>query len=176
MGIQWRPMRPKDVRGCAEIIAAHPVNGARYRDEIGHLYKVWLGLLGREAFLSVVIESVDITQHAALIGVGVSAFVSDAFLNQLKTPPYHWVGPELVRRIVRGEDPLLSDQQVRQANAHEGLNLVTWEGAVNQEFAARPEAHTAVFSAFVEQHRGFLLREIIGHGMNEELLEATLRS
>jgi DNA-binding CsgD family transcriptional regulator len=176
MGIHWRPMRPRDVRGCAAIIAAHPVNGARYRDQIGDLHKVWLSLLGREAFRAVVIESVDASQRTTLIGVGVSAFVSDAFLNQLKTPPYRWVGPELLRQIVRGDDPLLSDQQVRTANSRGGLNLVTWEGTLNQEFLDRPEAHTAVFSAFVEQHRGFLLKEMIAHGMSAELLEATLRS
>lgn len=176
MGIQWRPMRPKDVRGCAEIIAAHPVNGARYRDEIGCLHNVWLSLLGREAFRAVVFESVDISQRAALIGVGVSAFVSDAILTRIKTPPYRWVGRELVQRMVEGDDPLLSDQQVRHANVHGGLNLVTWEGALNKEFVDRPEAHTAVLTAFVEQHRGFLLKEMIAHGMSEQLLEATLRS
>ena len=176
MGIQWRPMRPKDVRGCAEIIAAHPVNGARYRDDIGKLFKVWLGLLGREAFRAVVIEAVDTSQRTATIGVGVSVFVSEAFLTQIKTPPYRWVGPELVRRIVQGDDPLLSDQQMRQANAQGGLNLVTWEGALKHEFADRPDAHTAVFSAYVEQHRGFLIKEMIGHGISAELLEGTLRS
>ena len=176
MSIQWRPMRPKDVRKCADIIAEHPVNGARYRDDIGKLYPVWLSLLGREAFRAVVIESVDAAQRAALIGVGVSAFVSDDFLVQLKTPPYRWVGRELVRRIAGGDDPLLSDQQMRHANANGGLNLVTWEGALNKEFVDRPEAHTAVLSAFVEQHRGFLLKEMIAHGMSAELLEATLRS
>jgi DNA-binding CsgD family transcriptional regulator len=176
MSIQWRPMRPKDVRGCAEIIAAHPVNGARYRDDIQNLHKVWLNLLGREAFRAAAIESVDASQRATLIGVGVSAFVNDTFLTHLKTPPYRWVGPELVRQIVRGDNPLLSDQQVRQANSQGGLNLVTWEGALNHEFRDRPEAHTAVFSAFVEQHRGFLLKEMLAHGMSEELLAATLRS
>lgn len=169
-------MRPKDVRGCAEIIAAHPVNGPRYGDEISHLSKVWLGLLGREAFRAVVVESVEPSPRATLIGVGVSVFVSDAFLSYLKTPPYRWVGPELVRQILQGNDPLLSDQQVRLANAQGGLNLITWEGAISQEFFDRPEAHTAVFSAFVEQHRGFQLKEIVGHGMSEEILEATLRA
>ena len=115
MGILWRPMRPKDVRGCADIVAAHPVNGARYGDQIIHLSKVWLSLLGREAFRAVVFESVNGSRPPEPIGVGVSAFVSDAFLLELKTPPFGWIGPELVRRIVEGNDPLLSDKQVRQA-------------------------------------------------------------
>ncbi len=175
MAIQWRPMRPKDVGACVEIVAAHPVIGPRYGRRIGDLRPAWRALLGREAFRAVVFESVD-NSHTNLAGVGVSAFVSDAFLLSLKTPPYFWVGPELTRLIIQRDDPLLSDQQMRNANSDGGLNLVTWEGALSRERLNRPEAHAAVFSAFVEQHRGFLLKEVVGHGMTEELLEGTLRS
>jgi hypothetical protein len=175
MGIQWRPMRPKDVQACVEIVAAHPAIGPRYGNTIRDLPAVWLGLLGREGFRAVVFESAH-NSHSALIGVGASAFVSDDFLLELKTPPYFWVGPELTRRIAQRDDPLLSDKQMREANSGGGLNLVTWEGALNQEHLSLPEAHSAVFSAFVEQHRGFRLKEVVGHGMTEELLEGTLRS
>ena len=176
MGIRWRPMRPEDVLGCADMIAAHPVSGARYGDQIIHLGKVWLSLLGREAFRAVVIESVNGSQLPERIGVGVSAFVSDAFLAELKTPPFRWIGPEFVRRMVEGNDPLLSDKQVRQANAEGGLNLVTWEGALNEEASDSPEALTALISAYVDQHRGFLLKEMAAHALSEKLLEAGLRS
>ena len=40
------------------------------------------------------------------MGVGVSAFVSDESLLELKTPPFFWIGPEVVKRFVRGESPL----------------------------------------------------------------------
>jgi len=40
-----------------------------------------------------------------------------------------WVGPELINGINRGDPPLLSDKQVRHANANVGLNLVVWEGS-----------------------------------------------
>jgi DNA-binding CsgD family transcriptional regulator len=38
------------------------------------------------------------------------------------------------------------------------------------------EVHIAIFSAFVEQHRGFQLKELIGQGVNLDSLEGTLRS
>lgn len=175
MGIRWRPMRPKDVRECVNIVAAHPVIGLRYGNGVGDLRTVWLRLLGREAFRAVVFEEGQ-GSKVALVGVGVSVFVTDTFLLQMKTPPLFWVGPELTRRIMQEDNPLLSDKQLREANSERGLNLVTWEGALNQKCLDRPEAKAAVFSAFVEQHRGFLLKEVVGHGMTEELLEGTLRS
>jgi hypothetical protein len=46
-----------------------------------------------------------------IMGVGVSAFVSHDFLVELKTPPFFWAGPELAKRVLRGESPLLSDKQ-----------------------------------------------------------------
>ena len=175
MAITYRSMRPGDVRECVEIVAAHPIVGPRYGDGIGELKRVWLGLLDREAFRPVVFEwSQD--SHARVIGVAASAFVCDDFLHALKRPPFFWVGPELTRRIVRGESPLLSNREVREANAKGGLKLVMWEGTLRTEFFGRVDSHTAVFSAFIEQHRGFLLNEIIGHATTRDVLDAALRS
>jgi len=76
----------------------------------------------------------------------------------------------------RGASPLLSDKQLRQANADRGLNLVTWEGALHSGYLNCVEAHEAMFAAFVVQHRGFLLKELIGHGMTFEAFVGTIRS
>ncbi len=46
----------------------------------------------------------------------------------MKTPPpQFWVGPELARRLLKGESPVLSDEQLREDNSHGGLNLVVLE-------------------------------------------------
>jgi hypothetical protein len=132
MGIHWRPMRPKDVRECVEIVATHPVLGPRYGPAIADLKAVWLSLLGREAFRAVVFEEVQ-GSSIKKMGVGVSAFVSDEYLQRMKTPPFFWVNPDLTIRIARGESPLLSDKETREANRNGGLNLLTWEGAVRTE-------------------------------------------
>lgn len=175
MPITYRPMRSKDVRECVDIVARHAVVGPRYGDAIRDLQGVWLGLVGREALRAVVFED---SQHSGTetVGVGVSAFVSDDFLRSLKKPPFFWAGPELTRRTVRGDSPLLSDRKVREANANGGLNLITWEGVFRAEFL-NVETLTTLFSAFVEQHRGFFLKEVTGQGgMTPGLLDAVLRS
>jgi len=168
-------MRPKDVRECVEIVATHPVLGPRYGPAIADLKAVWLGLLGREAFRAVVFEE---GQDSSInrIGAGVSAFVSDEYLLRMKTAPFFWVGADLTMRIARGESPLLSDKETRTANQNGGLNLLSWVGAIRTGDMNRPDAFAALLSAFLEQHRGFLLKEIIGSALSPEHLAGVLRS
>ena len=95
------------------------------------------------------------------MGAAASVFVTDDFLRELKTPPFFWIGPELAKRIVRGESPLLSDNEVSAANTDGGLNLVLWHLSIDPEDAKRTDVRMQVSGAFVEGHRGYLLKEII---------------
>src|SRR5215469_13614981 len=128
MSIRCRPMRPKDVAGCVEIVAQHPFVGPRYADILDQLRSAWLSLIGREAFRSYVYEDLQ-DSPPRLVGVGCSAIISNEFLQEAKTPPFFWIGAEVTRRISSGCSPLLSDKQVRQANANGGVNIAVWEGA-----------------------------------------------
>lgn len=175
MALRFRPMRSKDVRACVEIVAAHPLLGLQYESTIIDLPSVWLRLLGREAFRAVVFEDAE-EYRVRRIGVGVSVFVSDEFLMELKTPPFFWIGPELTKRLLRGDSPLLSDKEVRHANANGGLNLVTWVGAFAAAYLPSVEVMAMMITAFVESHRGFRLKEITAHSMTLENLEGAIRS
>jgi len=161
MGVHYRPMRPKDVRECAEIVAAHPTVGPRYGDAISQLRPAWLRLLGSEAFRNVVFEETD-GFRTRMLGIGASVFVSDEFLHALKTPPLLWIGPELASRVMRGDSPVISDKEVRIANSVGGLNLVVWEACFRREEAHRPDIYHASVAAFVQYHRGFLIKELVG--------------
>jgi hypothetical protein len=174
MTITYRPMRPKDVHECVDIVAAHPVIRQRYGDALSNLKAVWLALIGREAFRTVLFEDFQ-NSHPRIIGVGVSVFVSDDFLRALKQAPFFWVGPELIRWLSSGHSPLLSDCEMRQRNARGGLTAATREGAIRSEFLHCPEVQTAFCSAFIENHQGFLLNEVLGHGMTRDTLEFSLR-
>jgi len=168
-------MRLKDVHECVDIVASDAIARPKYGSAILTLRSVWSGLLGCEAFRAVVFEELKRSQ-AKILGVGVSAIVSDQFLRELKTPPFFWVGPEIAERVRRGESPLLSDKQVREANAKSGVNVVVWEGAVRAGEQSRPEVHNLVMSTFIEQHRGFLLKEVWGQGVSSTGLKATVNS
>jgi hypothetical protein len=160
MTVRYRPMRREDIPECVEIVAANPIVGPRYRDAIKNLARAWQDLLGADAFRSVVFEDIE-GRRVTLLGSGTSAFVTDEFLHDFKVPPFFWIGPELARRVTRGEQPLLSDRQMRTANADGGLNLVTWEGCMRPEHIDRPDLANCVVSSYVEQHTGYLLKEWI---------------
>jgi hypothetical protein len=134
-----------------------------------------LSLLGREAFRGFVFEDAADSQ-VRRVGVGVSVFVSDEFLIDMKTPRFSWNGPVLTKRLLRGDSPLLSDKQVRHANANGGLNLVTWVGALAADHLQSVEGLAAMITSFVEVHRGFLLKEITAHAMTFENLKGGIRS
>jgi DNA-binding CsgD family transcriptional regulator len=168
-------MRPGDVRECVEIVAADPVSGPRYGSGIAHLRSVWLQLLGWRAFRSVVFEEVG-GQRPRLIGVGISAFVTEEYAQAVKSPPLFWVAPDLVRRVMAGEVPLLSDRQLQDANTSCGLRNYVWHGCTRLEDRARPEVHNCVLTAFVEQHRGYFLSELLSQGEGEQQVEMILNT
>ena len=176
MSFRARQMQPKDVRECAEIIAAHPVIGARYGPAISDLRVAWLQLLRSKAKTATVFEKLE-ESRARLCFVGVSVFVSDDFIRELKTPPLCWFGPNLAKRIARGDSPLLSEKQFADANTRGGLNLLVWEGCFHPEFKNDIELPRAVMDTFVAHHRGFQLKELISSELESaERLEWTLRS
>jgi hypothetical protein len=160
MALRFRPMQPKDIRECAEIIKAHPVIGPRYGRAKHELHSAWALLIGREAMTTAVYEEVD---GAAVrkCGVAVGLFVYEDFVRELKTPPLFWFGAELLKRITAGRSPVLSDREVREANSSEGLNLIVWEALPCLDFAKRADLFHLMIEAFREVHRGFRLREMI---------------
>lgn len=173
-------MRPNDVRECAAIIAEHPVLGPRYGADIRHLAPAWLRLLGSEGAKAAVFEEVSPDrprrealpppkagkpeghERAPILGLGFAVFVSDAFMQEIKTPPLFWIGPELARRVMSGNSPALSDQQVREANSTGDLNLMTWEAGPACGYETRADLLNMIVSTFIRLHRGYRLKEIIG--------------
>jgi hypothetical protein len=153
-------MKPRDVAGCVEIIASHPVIGARYGAETKNLGRAWLQLLDSEAMTTAVFEEVE-KGRVSLAGVGVGVFVRDEFVRELKGRRQFWFGPELAKRVLNGNSPVLSDKEVREANSGKGLNELVWETLPRQDFAERTELYHLMGGAYIEIHRGFRLKEMI---------------
>ena len=160
MSLRSRTMQPRDVRECAEIIVAHPAIGARYRHSIKDLSQAWLRLLDCEAKTALVLEELN-GSKATICFVGVSIFASDDFVREIKTPPLFWVGPELAQRLIRGNSPVLSSRQFRDANSRGGLTTVTWEACIRAGYETHIELHRKILGMFIEHHRGYLWKEAI---------------
>ena len=163
MIVRYRPMQPNDVRECAEIVAVHPILGARYGSSIADLPRALLSLMGRDAFGAAVFEELH-ESKARILGASAAVFVREEFLRELKTPPFFWAGPELVNRLTRGESPVLSDKEVREANSSGGLNLVIWQNGVRLDDLKRSEVGNMCVTAFIQSYRGFFLKELIWTG------------
>jgi hypothetical protein len=103
----------------------------------------------------------DTSATAPICWIGISVFVRDDFLDDLKKLPHWWIGAELTRRIVRGQSPLLSGKELREANSRGGLNLVCWEGSTRCGCELNGEWLRFTMSTFIEKHRGCLWKEII---------------
>jgi hypothetical protein len=161
MAVRYRPMRSKDIPKFVEGVAAHPVLGPRYGRVIEHLPSAIHATLGRESLDARVFEEFQ-GSTTRFLGVGLAAPVSEKFLHELKTTPFFWLGPELVKRITSGDSPLLSDAAVRDANSTIGLNLVVWHVTLYPEDIRRPEVGNSMISCFECRWRGFRLREVMG--------------
>lgn len=160
MSLRYRPMRPKDVRDCVRVLAAHPILGPRYAEILEELPQVFLALLGREGFQVTVFEELH-GDFCRILGGGTGCFVREEFLREIKTPPSFWGPPEIVRRLKRGNSPILSDKEVREANSQGGLSLYVWHTGLSVEDNGRPEVMHLAVSAFVEVYRGYQLKELL---------------
>lgn len=160
MVLRYRQMRPSDVRHCVDVLAAHPVLGSRYAEILPDLPKIFLSLMGCEAFYVTVFEEFDGRSYR-ILGGGTAAFVQDAFMRELKTPPFFWGTPEIIRRIKRNQSPILSDKELREANSGKGLSLHVWHTGLVPADMERPDVMHTVVSAFIDVYRGYRIKELV---------------
>jgi len=176
MAIVCRLMQCEDIPECAAIFAEHPLLAARYGETLSRLGEAWARVLGQLAFAAVVVEEANGERYRK-VALGTRVFVSDRFMAEMKTSPFCWIGPEIVRRILSGESPLLTDRQVRENNSCGGVNLFAWDAAICRSDFGRQEIVHALFGEFVELHEGFLLKEFLSQSASSvEMLDAQLRS
>lgn len=135
---------------------------SRYGDTFARLAYVWADLLNAGCSTSCVVEDLDAAPGDALLGIGVSVFLTDDFIQYVKSSSFFWIGPELILRISRRESPILDPAAIRHANSNDGLNLFVWEAD------ARPLSEkgflafsSEISTGFFEQHLGYKIKEVI---------------
>lgn len=163
-------MKREDVTTCVDLVASHPEFLRQYGTSKDILLKAWRTLLGSEAFRAIVFEEIHGTE-VRMFGVGALVFVSDEFVQEAKSRPCFWLGPVLAARIVNGNSPVLSDQEVRRQNSTSGLNVVPWPLGFRVEDVKRVEVSSLAIGSFIEQVQGYKLKEFIAQS---PVLEETL--
>jgi len=173
MSVHYRPIQLKDIRPCVEHLARHPILRARYGNLIEDLPSAIKHSL-RDDYVTVNVFEEFQGSTARFLGAGMAVFVSDDFLREAKATPFLWVGPELVKRITRGNSPLLSEAEVRDANSTSDLNLMVWHNSCHPQDLTRIEVGVAIITAFEEAFRGFRLKEVFAQADCLEHLRGSL--
>lgn len=170
-----RLMTVQDVDTCVEMVAAQPDFHLQYREQREPLRRALRGLVGSEGFRAYVFEE-DRPSGNYHLGVGAFVFLTDEFINEAKEPPFFWVGAELVRRLLNGKRPFLSDDEVRKQNSREGLTVFAWPLGFRTEDSQRVEFLNYLMGSFIEVVRGYKLKEYVGQTTDVEAVRASLKS
>lgn len=157
--IRYSSLQLEDISTCVKIIAADPVLGPRYGSTLSHLESAWRPLLNSDGFFSMVSKE-STPGGSKTLGVHVTCFITDEFATAIATPPFKWLGQELVNRALHGPYPILTDAQVRTANSADGLNLMVWPTSFIPEFETNAEYWQASQAAFFEVFRGFRIKRM----------------
>ena len=158
-----------------KTVAADPDFHLQYDGQPELLRRALIRLLGSEGFRAYVFEDADGT-HTRHMGVGAIAFLTDGFTAEPKKPPYCWMVAELIRTLLLGEMPVLSDREVRVANSGEGLTVFAWPLGFRSEDCKEAEFLNAVMATFIHEVRGYNLKEFIGQATVVDGVRAFLNS
>lgn len=176
MRLHRRLMKPTDVEAAVALVALEADLRHRYGSLLEQLPAVWLTLLQHNRINAVVIEDLD-DPNAGMAGVGVTTFVTDEFLRLCKMAPMPWMGPELVRLMSEGRQPILTSDALRIANSDGGLNLLIWTASVRKiSESDQSMVNGAMADAYSRGHAGFQIKEIVAQPVNPARAQLLLKS
>lgn len=132
-------------------------------EAICSLLRLWRETLEGRSGTSAVVEDTDRLERSRIVAWGLSVFVSDSFMIDVKTrlPPY--VGLHLLRRWSDGHSPILTLSEIRRANEGDGLNILAlhhgWlENTAPDQVIAAQQKLAESFNAY---HAGYKVKEFL---------------
>lgn len=172
MRLRRRAAQARDLRTYPRRLTVR----SRYGSLFERLPEVWRALLEREALLSAVIEDLDAAEGPRAVGFGVSVFLTDEFVRQVKNPPLFWIGPEIIRRISGNASPILETAAIGRANSRDGLTVFMWEVDVRPVLEANFfNVAMELSQTFFNYHSGFQIKEVISQQPFGRMLEGAMQ-
>jgi hypothetical protein len=109
--------------------------------------------------------------------VGGAFFVTEEFMQAIKTSSQPGVSARVLRSAAQRDPGVLSPPAIRRANQSEGLNVALvlheWDRAAASDEFAR-EIRMRLVKGFLDDFRGYRLREVLGEVRGEEELQWAL--
>jgi DNA-binding CsgD family transcriptional regulator len=157
-----------DLPRCVELLPAgfHASRAVRQ-----HLVQLWERLLAVEARVFAVIEDLEQTHPGNIEAFGMSAFVTDRFVEEFFASPRAYLPALIYERLLAGENIVLSAQELLKANTTTGINIVVLHfGMRNEDLAAARtvQALAAGSAAFYFFHGGYHVNCVINEVYGEQ--------
>ena len=174
MAFTHRSIEPKDFKACLAYTREGFIYGP---DSHQRLQSLWLELIAEKSWITVAVEDRRRPVGQRLVGFGTSVFVTDAFAQRaLKGQPF--LSRAFLEQWEKGDRPYLSRNEVAQANAGVGLNLMIlhygWDPDLSLEDLQRVQLLQT--ERFVHQHAGYRTKEYLHEVFGPELLEFLLKT
>lgn len=178
--LNTRPTQPQDFSECFGLIEER----AYYTPaEQPRLLSFWRYLLKGRMTHSIVVEDVESPLGQRLLFFGMTTFVTDEFIREVRTmlpPP---LSHRLFERWLKGRRCFLNRKEIARGNSGEGLNLVLlhtgWKQGLPDD--VKLSVDFRVMDAFFRVHSGFQIKEYLrdifteGHRMVLQNHDARLR-
>jgi hypothetical protein len=168
--LNWRPFVAGDLGEglamCPECVGDELVGRDR-------ALFAWRQLTATRSFAGAVVETDASLAGFRLVGMGAAVFVSHAFADHEIAEPQPGLNGRIIASIDAGRPVVLTDSELRSANAGGGLDLVilcaAWrKGLLDQERLSETESLLA--GAFFHLFAGWRFRRMIREGANRETI------
>lgn len=161
VALRFRLGTPADFARCVELLPP----GFRAEGSIRQrLIDLWGQLLAGEARTFAVIEDLERRREASIAGFGLSVFVSDRFVDEFWASPRPYISALFYERMLAGGDVGLSPEQLTDANASGGINVLGLHFGMSNHDLSDPRSAqvlSAGSSAFHFFHAGYRLRTVL---------------
>ncbi len=174
MRFGFRRPRVEELPYCFRLIRDRFVYDSESQ---ARLLRLWHELLMRRCANSAVIEDHECRRDDRFVAFGMSAFVTDGFLREAKRGESPYITRRALERWSAGSSPFLTLESIRQANSKGGLNCLVMHYGVTEHVADpgdTPFIWNRLMEAFIDQHRGYQLKEIIDEVYGEPDLRGLL--
>jgi hypothetical protein len=171
MAIRSRSLRAVDVHQAAHLIPNRlPGPGGRHFDAVAACRR----LLAAGEMVGTVVETIVEGNAGEIVGIGGAVFVADEFIAAERERPMPGLAERILARVLDGTSPVLRLEQIAEANRGAGLNVVTvlhhWASdRINTDQGREVRMH--LMTTFLDDFRGYRLREILSEAVGEHELK-----
>jgi len=163
--MRFRNARPEDFDDCIALLEQD--GGFRADPEVHEsLSLLWCDLLIDEAFASFQVFEIHTGDEWEIVAFRNCVFVTHEFRTEYAAAPFPQVAAEIWRRVLDGESPILSNDEIAIANGKSELNMVITHFTTRHRDPTHPELKAVlamIIRARQHAHTGYRIAHLAAY-------------